>query len=127
MIRVLTCDNVAEAYLVKGMLANEGVESFLTNENITTLLPHFNNMLGGGVQVMVDESDYDKARDILREKISPSDEKPICPYCGSDNIKLGLGKKKCLWIINILLAVSASFPLGNLKPKYYCRECHEEF
>lgn len=126
MKRVLTCDTVTEAHLVKGRLLNEGIESFLTNEHITNLLPHYNNMLGGGIQVMVPEADYVRAREILRDKIEPDLRVQVCPYCGSKNIGLGIGKKKSLKFINILLALSAAFPMGNLKPKYYCKDCHED-
>jgi len=45
----MTIDSLAEAHMIKGRLLNEGIDCFLTNENITNLMPHYNNMLGSGV------------------------------------------------------------------------------
>jgi hypothetical protein len=65
VVRLTLSDTSFEANLIKGRLESEGVPCFLANENITTLLPHFNRMLGGGVQIMVFERDLEKASEIL--------------------------------------------------------------
>ncbi len=65
VVRLLTCDNSFEANLIKGRLENEGIESFLTNENITTLMPHLNTLFNSGAQVMIFEKDLERAREIL--------------------------------------------------------------
>ena len=66
-ICVTTCDNVIEAYAIKDKLYNEGIECMLTNENFTSLMPFMNNMLGSGIQILVFESDYEKALQIIQE------------------------------------------------------------
>lgn len=83
-------------------------------------------MLGSGIQVIVNKNDYYKAREIIKEKLDPNNTELICPYCGSNNIGLGLGKRKGLKIFNMIIAVLSTFPLGNLKPKFYCKKCKEE-
>ena len=45
---LITCNNAIEANLIKGRLEVEGVQSFTTSENISNLIPMYNNMLGGG-------------------------------------------------------------------------------
>jgi len=124
--KVLTCDNQAEAHIMQGRLENEGIVCFLTNENSTTILPQFNNMMGSGIQLVVREEDIEKARIILQDIIEPDNEDLICPNCGSTNIRLGMGKGKLMKLFNIFIAVFLIIPMGNLKPKYYCKDCKTE-
>jgi len=68
-IRLITCDNITEAYFIKDRLTNEGIECFLTNENFTSLLPNYYNLFESGVQVFVFEEEYEKSRELLKDKI----------------------------------------------------------
>ena len=68
-IRLITCDNISEAYFIKDRLTNEGIECFLTNENFTSLLPNYYNLFESGVQVFVFEEEYEKSRELLKDKI----------------------------------------------------------
>ena len=63
-----TCNTVLEANLIKGMLENNDIPCFLTNENVTSLLPQFNGLLGSGVNILVDENDLEKAQKLLAEE-----------------------------------------------------------
>lgn len=124
--RLITCENLTEAYLIKGKLNNEGIDCFLTNENFTNLMPIYNNMLGAGIQIFVDDNDLDKARALINDKLEPDNGDLDCPYCGSKEIELGIGENKRLKIFNILLSLLAFIPLGNMKPKYFCKNCRKE-
>jgi hypothetical protein len=53
-----------QAQMVKNLLENEGIESFLKDE-IIARSPIFRP--GGGVRVMISEFDYDKARVVVDE------------------------------------------------------------
>jgi len=125
-IRLITCDTITEAYFIKDRLTNEGIDCFLTNENFTTLMPNYYNLFGSGVQVFVIEEDYEKSRELLKDKIEPEQVETVCPFCESTEISFGLGKHKALKIFNILLAFMAGIPIGNVRMKYYCKTCHEE-
>ncbi len=46
-----TCNTPFEANLIKGMLENKDINCFLTNENFSNLMPHYNGIMGAGVQV----------------------------------------------------------------------------
>jgi len=125
-VRLMTIDNLTEAHIIKGRLLNEGIDCFLTNENFTNLMPLYNNMLGSGIQIIVNENDIDEARNLLKDIIEPNNTKIVCQNCGSENIGLGLGKGKLLKIFNIFIALLTLLPIGNLKPKYYCKDCKTE-
>ena len=124
--RLITCNNVGEAYLIKGRLNNEGIECFLTNQHFTNLMPIYNNMLGSGIQIMVSMEQYDKARQIIKEKLQPDNSELACPHCGSREIGLGLGEGRGLKIANILMAIIVALPFGNLRPKFWCKECKQD-
>jgi len=112
--------------MVKARLENYGIPSYLTNQNFTTLLPIYNNMLGSGIQVMVHENDFEEARKLLIDKIDPQSQELVCAQCGSKNVQLGLSKQKGLKIGAVLLSLLAFIPMGNIKPKYYCNDCNAE-
>lgn len=125
-IRLITCDTITEAYFIKDRLTNEGIECFLTNENFTNLMPNYYNLFGSGIQVFVIEDDYEKSRELLKDKIEPEQVEKVCPYCGSTDISLGLGKHRILKVFNMLLAFIIAIPIGNVRVKYYCKTCREE-
>ena len=124
--RLLTCDTSTEAYFIKNKLNNEGIECFLTNQNFTNLLPNYYNLFGAGVQVVVMESDYERSRELVKDKLEPENVEKVCPYCGSTDISIGFGKHKILKIFNVLLAILIAIPIGNIRVRYYCKTCKEE-
>ena len=65
VIRLMTCESAFKANLIKAKLESEGIPSFVTNENFSALLPNFNRFLGVGIQVMIFESDLERAKEIL--------------------------------------------------------------
>jgi hypothetical protein len=124
IITFRTFQNPSEAHIVKGRLENEGIRCFLTNENTTTLLPHMTFMFGAGVQLMLHESDFDKASEILNENKA---KEIVCPNCSSNNIKFGLGKHKLKKIFFIFISLFAFTPFNNMNNTYYCKDCKTEF
>ncbi len=123
-IRLITCNTIQEANIIKGRLINEGIPAFTTNENTTTLLPHLNGMLGAGSQVCIDKEFYNQAIDIINETKSSVH---CCPFCGSANITYNLGAHKPKKLIAIILSILVSIPFGNIKSTSYCKDCHSEF
>jgi len=127
MIRLTTVSNSIDANLLQHRLASEGIKSFLTNENISTLLPHLNGILGHGIQIMVSETEYEKAKEILIAKQN-EDQILKCPHCGSLNIGFGMrGKNRIGDQFLIILSMIIALPMGNIKNKYYCKDCKEVF
>lgn len=72
MKRLVTCNTDFEAQVIKGRLESEGIDSMLTNENMS-------NLYGGimstftTVDVLVREEDYERAMEVL------SDDTPQTP------------------------------------------------
>ena len=40
-VKLITCDDAFQAHIIQGALANEGIDSLLHNENMSTLLRGF--------------------------------------------------------------------------------------
>ena len=38
IVKLITCDSATQAHIVQGALRNEGIDSMLRNENMSTLL-----------------------------------------------------------------------------------------
>ncbi len=128
-VRLISCDDFFEAYIIKGRLDNEEIPCYIVNENFSSLLPYLKNMLGGGLQVMVSESDYKRAIDLIHEETGyeKQNSKKQCPSCGSQNIGLSLGNNKIKKILAIIISLFAFIPIGNIYIKKHCKNCGEEF
>jgi hypothetical protein len=127
MRRLTTVSNSIEATFLQHALDMEGIDSFITNEHTGTMLPHFYGMLGHGIQIMVRETDYEKAKEILAAQRNEKQTR-TCPNCGSSEIGFGMkGKKRVGDRLLILLSLIVAVPMGNIKNKYYCKDCGEDF
>ena len=62
-ILLSTADNNVQASLLQSALRNEGIESFLKNEHLSTV---FGNIPGVQIEIYVFESDYEKAKEVLK-------------------------------------------------------------
>ncbi|MCM0720909.1 DUF2007 domain-containing protein [Parabacteroides sp. W1-Q-101] len=62
-ILLSTVDNNVQASLLQSALRNEGIESFLRNEHLSTV---FGNIPGFQIEIYVFESDYEKAKEVLK-------------------------------------------------------------
>lgn len=127
MRRLTTVSNSIEATLLQHTLEMEGINSFITNEHSSTMLPHFYGMLGHGIKIMVRETDYEKAKGILTAKQNENQIK-TCPNCGSSDIGFGMkGKKRLGDRLLIFLSLIVAVPMGNIRNKNYCKDCGEDF
>lgn len=125
IIRLTTCYNYLEAHRIVDVLESAEIQCFTTNENLSTLMPIYNGMLGSGIQVMIHEEDLEQARALL-EAIQP---KQIikCPYCDSQNIAFGLGAKPLKKIIQIVISLTMLAAVGRSSYTYYCKDCKQDF
>lgn len=126
-VRLCTVDSSIEANFIQGELEENGIESFLTNENFSNMVPSHLGLFGAGIQIMINKEDLGKATELLEEKKKKS-EPDKCPNCSSTRISFGLGaKNRTKRLITILLSVIHAVPLGNIKNVYYCSDCGAEF
>jgi hypothetical protein len=64
-INLKTCNDVIEANIIKGHLQDEGIQCYIANEHISNLLPSMNVIKGEGPNIMVMESDFEKAKELI--------------------------------------------------------------
>lgn len=62
-VHLATLDNISQAHIVQDILQNEGIESFMKNEILSTVI----NTPGFELEVEVFEEDYEKALDIIKK------------------------------------------------------------
>lgn len=109
------------AHIHKGVLIENGIESFLFGENFMNAAPYFTGILNAGIELRVKEEDYDKAMEILAIEQS---ENLKCPECQSTNLDFSYGKNKISIIMfSILSAILLVLPFGNLQRQYFCKDC----
>lgn len=118
-----SCNNAVEASLIQGNLANEGIQSFISNENYTSLYPNMNGAMGSGIQIFVNEEDAERALIVINK----SDQSIHCLNCHSKNVKLK-GEKNILKVVGIMImSLFSSKASGNSKSKYHCNDCRSDF
>lgn len=132
LVTLKTFENAIEAHLLRSRLANEGVTSFIFDENIMTLNPLYNIMVGG-IKLKVPDVDFDRAQEILRDiegtPFRDENNKVLdCPSCGSNNLYHNFKSFKGVAgaisaILTILLSV---FPL-YFNSVFRCKDCGHEF
>ena len=71
-----TLDNSFQANILKDALHNEGIISFMRNENISSVL---NFIPGFQIEILVFEEDYEKARDIFEKGFPHLTKKHVDP------------------------------------------------
>ncbi len=60
--KLATFDNSISANILRTKLESEGIICFLYNEHFTNLMPHYFDLLGSGVLVMVPTDQLKKAK-----------------------------------------------------------------
>ncbi len=124
VITLTTCSSSFEAQLIIGKLKNEGIDCFTTNEISATLLPHYNGIIGRGIQIMINDVDLERAKVILLPEVKTE---ICCPKCHSKKIKTGLGKNKAKKILAIIFSLFTSTNYGIENWGNICKDCGNEF
>lgn len=127
-VKLITCNDAMQAHILQGALENEGIESILHNENFSTLYKNCVNSIAG-VDILVMEEDYEKAVQVLKDNESWPEELTLCPYCGSQDIKLVLKEGQGLrGVGSVISAIFAGIVIsGNKHWEYACKQCHKTF
>lgn len=127
-----------EAYILMKKLADEGIESYIGDENLISAHPFLSNAVGG-VKVNIKETDLDAALLVL-ETIKGEGELPnidetwnihyaktdsFCPKCDLRTVY----KNKMSFLHKVLAVIF--FPIYLLyafrSQKYYCAHCGYEW
>lgn len=90
-IKLITCNDAVQAHIIQGALANEGIDSLLHNENMSTLLRGYVRDISG-VDVLVADCDYEAAVRLLQQnQMIPEEQKFVL---SAVRIKSGLFLKR---------------------------------
>lgn len=109
-----------------GRMKNEGVDCWLKNEATTTIMPIWTNALGG-IQLMVNKEQLQKASFVLQEIEKDRRANLTCPKCNSHDVELiNTMRKPVNW-----LSAAVTFFLGDVavmpEQRYHCFQCGEEW
>lgn len=122
-----------EAYVMRGRLESEGIQTFLKDEMTVQVYNFYSNAVGG-VKLQVPAEDAEKALKILDSVEEPSrevtvfskkelEDTDVCPFCHSANISR---MKKANWLTLIpYLVVGFIFPV--YRSTYICFECGKQW
>lgn len=116
-----TCDNTISAHIIRTKLESEGIPCFLKNEYFTDLMPQYFNLLGSGVQIIVNQEDLLNARQIIHIDSG----KITCPECGSENIRNDISRKQN-WLSALVVGL-LGVPFANMLNNYHCSDCKSSF
>ena len=72
MTTLRTCSNLAEAELLKSVLAGSGIPAFVPDENSVLW-----GTVIGGYRVQVDDADADRGTEVLRQADLPGSSEPL--------------------------------------------------
>jgi hypothetical protein len=118
-----------EVILLQQALEQEGIESFVDNDNLVGADWLLSNALGG-VRLRVYAEDAERAvqaierlqenEPLVDEEQSEADERPRCPKCGSDDVGPAPWPMVALVASYFLLGVPFLF-----RNRLKCRECGE--
>lgn len=126
--------NAIEANRDKQILAEEGIESWIANEQ-TVQSDWLLSQAIGGIQLQVFEEDLEKANEILEVfaagdhqlEVEHTIENPdfdfVCPRCGSNHIYQDENPGGTFGVSLLLFGIPVKVPAN----KYHCYYCGNEF
>lgn len=114
-----------QVHLAASKLESEGIECAILSDQNSATFPSFSDNSTSGNRIMVLESDYERASEILN--IGFEKKAPPCPSCGNLNAEYIVTKN----FFRILGLVVGAF-LGLISPKrleghYLCSQCGTRF
>lgn len=119
-----------EANIVLSKLQANEINCVITNENATTLLWPL-SIAHGGINLMLDKKDFDKAGLILEdepiivEEIESTGSR--CPKCNSNNIAFGVQSKERINWIQLLFSFLIAGPAPIIRQAHHCFNCGNNF
>ena len=118
--------NYVDAHIILGRMREEGVDCWLNNENTTTIMPIWTTAIGG-IQLMVEAAQFEKASGILKSFEQERKQNIACPKCKSLDVEyINTIRKPVNW-----LTAAATFLLGDYavmpEQRYHCFKCGEEW
>ncbi len=121
LITVRTFQNFISAHIALTKLRSEGIECYLKDENLNTLLPN----VFGGIKLMVKNDDVSKVIGLLNQFDEDYRSNAVCPKCGSHNIEL-VSKPNVKNMFSAILSWLFFANIGSTENIYRCSNCGYE-
>lgn len=130
LITIATFDNSLDAESVRGKLEAEGIQTFLKDENIVSIMWLYSTAVGG-IKLQISSDDEIQAREILArpEERIPVDHvvigssEIVCPSCQSNNIK----KENYSRAVTAMSILLLGFPIPYPSVRYRCFYCDHQW
>jgi DNA-directed RNA polymerase subunit RPC12/RpoP len=124
-VTVKTFDTSVNAHLFRIELENEGIDSYIYDEETITMDPLLSNAIGG-IKVKIDVKDIERTKEFLMKR--EEERNPPCPNCGSKKIMTNFRSFKSA---SGVMSAIASFLFTIYPPMFKtvnkCMECNNEF
>lgn len=129
-----TFTDPVNAHIIKGVLDSNGIECFISDENIVSVNPLYSQAVGG-VKLNVFERDVPMINSLLNAGITNEgtevDEKAdstiICPKCHSHNVAYGGSVKRKFGFWQMFLPFLLMIYPFTMRKAYHCFNCDHEF
>lgn len=124
-VTVKTFDTSVNAHLFRIELENEGIESFIYDEETITMDPLLSNAIGG-IKVKINAKDIERTKEFLAKR--EEENNPPCPNCGSKRIMTNFRSfKSASGIISAIAAFLFTIFPPMFKTVNKCLDCNHEF
>lgn len=118
-------DNYVSAHIVMGRLEEDGIKCWLKDENTVTIDPILTHAVGG-IKLMVDAGQKERAAEILRVLENEAKKTTPCPRCGSLNVEFVSTPRKASNWASVVVGFFTGYAIPVDK-QYHCFDCGEEY
>ena len=120
--QIASFDNYMLANMTLGMLQENEINCHLKDEHIVTIDPLLNPAVGG-IKLLVDENDFDRAIGLLKDAETAYLKDISCPYCKSPSLAVEekINKPETFW--GKLKNQIAYGQTETYSKKYRCQNC----
>ncbi|MEO7523531.1 MAG: hypothetical protein ABIT58_05515 [Ferruginibacter sp.] len=124
MVTVRTFDNYFSANVILLRLKDAGIKCYLIDEHTVTINYFWGNAIGG-IKLTVNQDDFEKTINLLKQFDEEYLREVLCPRCGANNISL-VSKPITLNFISGIL--NRFFPGSAITEEniYQCQQCGYE-
>lgn len=119
MVTIITVNWIIEADAICARLEASGIPALIPDQGAVAINPLLANAVGG-IRIQVEESDAERAREILRDDLKWAERGMFaCPACQSDRVEYERVSKRFAYLSLLLLG----FPLLWVRRVYTCKAC----
>lgn len=119
MTTIAQFSKAEDAHLLRMRLEAAGLEVFIQDENTVQVDWLLSDAIGG-VRVQVADEDAEAANAILYdEPASPSEDRPICPFCSSTQTATDETPRRITFLTILLLGIPLLYP----RHRWKCSSC----